>query len=252
MLNREEYVVVSQYDYEDGVSERAYINNALKPAEWTTRLRHAFRYSDLRTAERDSDDTSPPEAYGKPFVVSYEAAKEWEERHNPKSEKEKCRKSSSKQPEPEPKSDDNKIIEQLDRGECSVFNVEKDRELVITNWLPSSGILIESRRKNRVVEVHLIDLTDEDGDVKPVNKNPKDMTCSCRCIGDCPIKDLSKDGSCDNGLCTADELRNWLKRVISAQELMYWRDRCQKAESTINFIKQTTYYWEDPVEADED
>lgn len=75
--------------------------------------------------------------------------------------------------------------------------------------------------------------------------------CSCKVVGDCPIKDLSKDGSCSTALCTADELREWLKRVISAQELMYWRERCEKAENTLRFVRQEIRDWKDPTPEDD-
>lgn len=90
-------------------------------------------------------------------------------------------------------------------------------------------------------------------DLRPTQAvNPHDAVCSCKQMGDCPIKDLSHDGSSTNALCTADELRGWLKRVISAQEMVYWKDRAWKAENAIEFARKTLEFWERPADAEVD
>ena len=57
--------------------------------------------------------------------------------------------------------------------------------------------------------------------------------CSCRCMGECP---LEKDS---NALCTADELRDALRKHSAFNLYKLWKRRAERLEAKLEQLRAT-------------
>jgi ATP-dependent Clp protease ATP-binding subunit ClpA len=113
-----------------------------------------------------------------------------------------------------------------------LLGVLREQNGVASQVLFNLGVKIEGVR-DEILALLGVKKTPNDAETPPESGR-----CSCRQMDDCPIKDLicDRDGGVTNDLCTADELRDWLRRVMTAQDLVKWMERAQNAESRLSRI----------------
>jgi hypothetical protein len=58
-----------------------------------------------------------------------------------------------------------------------------------------------------------------------------DGYCSCKCVGDCPINKMN------NALCTANQLRDWIKKNATTEALKASNKRYKVANRKLLRIK---------------